>query len=323
MKASSIIQRTYPIVLSVLVLCFLIKTLHIKNIGSITAYVTVPVLLTASIFYFFVKVINTFRYKIFYKLPNFNLTLTILFLCNCLLNLLPFRAGEVSYVRYFYKYFRVDYYQGASRLIIIRIFDYLSVFLLVLTSVFFAGTDFLKKSINGRNFFDYSFYVLLIIGIFVVSAGLVFFLFKKRLYGYVKKIRDPIQKILLQVVSIRKSELVTLMLLSLSYWFARIFLGFTIFFMLGIKPGFFVFILISMTMALMDILPFKTFAGFGIFEGGYIALLGLLGYGGETVFNKIVAIHLVLLFPVILFGLLAYIVLFLIYKHHPTSCGVN
>lgn len=59
----------------------------------------------------------------------------------------------------------------------------------------------------------------------------------------------------------------------------------------------------------VDSLPFRTVAGFGIFEGGWLYLLGIWGYSGSEIFIKLLTFHILILITTTIWGVFSWIYL--------------
>jgi uncharacterized protein (TIRG00374 family) len=98
-------------------------------------------------------------------------------------------------------------------------------------------------------------------------------------------------------------------ILTFFYWSSRLFAGFFIFNLLGIEISLIFFVFVSLFLLLLGLLPIKTFAGFGMFEGGWAYFLVLAGFEYERVLPIIVNFHLVSLFPVLVYGIVGFLFL--------------
>jgi uncharacterized protein (TIRG00374 family) len=126
---------------------------------------------------------------------------------------------------------------------------------------------------------------------------------------FTKENNNSIYKIFTNLKNTKLKELLILFSLSIIYWISRIAFGYVILLGLQINPGFWAIVSIGMILMLLEIIPIKFFAGFGIFEGSWVFLLSLWNFQPNDTFLKILAMHFISLFPVILFGFVSYILL--------------
>lgn len=309
MRIKKIINNLLPIALSTLLLFLIYKTLKIEKPAEVFGYINLNLILVSALGYLFIKIINSFRYKLFYDLPNLNLTFILMLVCNFLLNLLPFRVGELSYLKYFNDYFSVDYHRGVSRLMIVRLMDYSVVFLLAIVSGLFVGSKLVAKFLSLDLVSSYAGFVFLLC---IVMTSFIFgtaFLLKKFFQKKFIKLIQHITRVKEEMLLIGHFDLLKLFLTSSLYWIARVSLGYVLLLLLDINPGYLVIVFISVFLMLLDLFPLKTFVGFGVFEGGFVTLLGLWGYEAQVIFPKILALHLVLVIPVLIFGICGYLFL--------------
>jgi len=298
MNKKIIFKHLFSILTSLLILYFLIKILGNINIEQINYFLEIKIILISAVIYLMVKILNTFRYNLVFKTKGFVKTFFILFYCNFILSLIPFRMGEVSYVASFKKYYGVDSKKGIANLMMLRLFDYFSICFLSVTTFLLSFKN--ENLIFGDKVFTYPLYAAIII--LVILVFLLFFLRKGG--AFLEKIRKYVD-----FSRIRKKEIFFVSLWSLFYWFLRFNLGIYLLNVVGINIGYFEIFFISTLMMIISLIPIQTFAGFGIFEGGWIGALVLFGVSKDGLLDKVTAVHILSLINVIIFGILSWIIL--------------
>lgn len=308
-----LLKKNIQLILAGITLLFLIKAFDVKNISDVSSFFSWELVGVSIGIYFFVKIINTYRYKFFFEIKRFTKPFLVLCFSNFMLNILPFRAGELSYIQMFKKYFDINYEKSVTRLIVMRGFDYIAVVTLFALSVFFVGLSVVKENIKIENVY---FNILFIFGVIFIGyiCYRIFFLLIKKSNPIALRILKYFRIFIKNIHDLSKKDLIRLLIMSLIYWFLRILMGYLILLILGINPGFWVIVFISMVLMVVDSLPIRTAGGFGIFEGGWTLLLGYWGYQGGDVFLKILVFHFLILISAVFFGAVARSILSLKYK---------
>lgn len=289
-------KKIYPAVLSIFLLFFLIKIFKVENIYDITGVFSWSEILISLVFYVLIKIQNTFRFSYFYHFKNYFRLFLILCISNLFLNIIPFRIGEIAYVKYFKRYLKLDYKESALKLAYIRIFDYF-----VIVCLFFVSLLFVDSSILELEKLVYFF--IFISSFFLIIFGFFYLFFKNN---------RLIVKFLIYIQSfkkITKKDFVLVFFNSLIYWILRLGLGFLLMYFVDIRPGFMVIVFFSTLIMTLEIIPIKTYLGFGFFEGAWVYLLGLLNFNTSSIFNKILAVHLLSVFNVLILGLISLAIL--------------
>ena len=132
MKISKLLKGIYPIILSVIILYFLYRVINPQDLLSSFKTINIKLILIAIAFFFFIKLINTFRYGNVYKIKPSSKLYSLLCYSNMMLSIIPFRLGELSYIHGFKKHFNKPYEESTQKLVLIRFADYLVVYLLLL-----------------------------------------------------------------------------------------------------------------------------------------------------------------------------------------------
>jgi glycosyltransferase 2 family protein len=305
MNKKILIKYLFSIFLAIIILAILIKQVRDYNISEIIK-INIYILLFSLIFFSFIKLVNTIRYAYLCNIKFAPKLFFILCYSNMMLSILPFRTGELSYIRELKKNYNKSYKNSAKNLIILRFLDYVVIFLIFLISSLFVA-------VKVRN--DY---VKIISIIFFISLIVFFILLKSLKSGKIinitknKKI-NKLFKIFNEgsqsILKTSKKEITILFLISFIYWILRLMMGYIILLMLGVKLSFAVVIFISLLMLLIGLLPINTIGSFGIFEGGWTYFLVNFGYSYNQALPLSIQYHVVLFIVPLIYGVTSYLIL--------------
>ena len=300
MNFNKLIKSTYPYILAIILLYFVWKIFSGNNISQVFNHITLELIAVSFIFYtLLIKPINTLRYSYFFKIEKINQLYWIMNFSNLMVNFLPFRSGELTYIHYLKK-LGIERSKSISGLLTIRFFDYVVLALLFAISLISMGTIF----ISHEEIIVWS----------IISLPLIVLLGLFLVYKLAKK-NGKINRIMLagltEIRSYKLNKLSSLLGLSLLYWSIRLLFGYVLLLMLGINLNFLTVVFISTLLILVGLIPIQVFSNFGVFEFGWVYLLSNLSINIDKniLFNKILAFHLAPLIPVIIMGILGYIFL--------------
>ncbi|GEM_PF-1991976 len=306
-KTLKVLNKIYPLVFSAILIYFLASKLKeynfIEQILKIRWWIVAVVL----IMFGAIKLSNTFRYASLYKIKEKKKLFLVLSFCNSFLSLLPFRLGEVSYVKSFKDYFNISHWLVAKKLVLLRFFDLIVVYLLFFISSFYIGST-VKGDVVGC-------VSLLIFGGLLVGLLIFFIVFilkKNNLFTknkYYQSLANLVEKTRKELFRVDKKAITILFFYSLLYWFLRIFSGFLVLNFLGLELDFFLVAFVSLLLLLIGLFPIKTFADFGIFEGGWTYFLVLIGFNYQEVLPTIINFHILSLLPAVFYGLIGWMIL--------------
>lgn len=305
--------KIWPYFISIILLILLFRELENYNFIESLGQINSKIILVSLGMFFVAKLINTFRYAGVYKIKQKTNLFFGLSFCNFMLTLIPFRLGEYSYIQYLKNKFEVKREEGVSKLLLIRFFDYVVAYLFFVLASFFITLNN-KNSVISSEFqgneavFYVSFFTLLAL---IISFFVVIFVSKINFIDnkIFKKIIEIIKTFKQEFSFDKKNFFIRIFILSGIYWSVRFLGGFIIFNMLGVNMGIFLFVFISLFILLIDLLPIKAFAGFGMFEGGWAYFLVLAGFEYERVLPIIVNFHLVTLLPILVYGIIGFLFL--------------
>jgi len=303
-------KRVYSIILSfgfaIIIMYFLFNFLGEFDLELIKTYFTFEVIIISFFIYLLLKSVNTIRYSLIFGVAGFLKIINILFFSNLILDLVPFRLGEFSYLTLFKKYFKTSYSEGLKNLIFLRSFDYISICLIMIISFILTLSEN-PKILNELN-------LILLISLFLLGATFIFiFLFKLNYFLNLKcfkgkfKIINKLTSILFEINFINNKF--KILILTLIYWITRFLLGIYLFKVVGLELPLFSLLFLSTLMMLVSLIPLRTFAGFGVFEGTWATGLVLFGVNNKNILNQVLGAHILSIVVIIFFGLIGFIFL--------------
>lgn len=303
-----------PLAITLLLGYFLLSQVDYKNIFYLFGDINYFCILISFALYFILTFVRTTRIKLLInKDSNFkNLFATVL-VNSSILNLLPFRSGELSLPLLLKKYFGIKKREGFLLLFYLRTIDTVVILsFLIITILLFSGSVIQLKSISYLFIF-----ILLLFAFLALFKGdklllLLNSFFKKRNYcGFFKKISNFTDE-LLPVYKFYKDRIKETVVLSVLIF---IILTFVFGFVLKAYPidlSYLNIIVISLIIIIITSLPINGIAGIGTVEFGMAAFLASTGIDKNLSISIAFNYHFIYLMFVIFFGSLSY--LYLNYK---------
>ena len=293
---------------------FLLNKVDYKNIFYLFEDINYFYVVVSFLFYFILAFIRASRIKLLLnKNSNFkNLFATVL-VNNLILNLLPFRSGELSLPLLLKKYSGIKKREGFLLLFYLRIIDTIVLLsFLIATVLLFSGNIIQLKSVSYLFIF-----VLLILASLVLfkSDKLLLILSnfsKKRNHRFFKKVSNFIDE-LLPVYRFYKNKTKETVVLSVLIFVVLIFvLGFVLK-AYPIDLSYVDIIVVSLIIIIMTSLPINGIAGIGTLEFGVVAFLVSIGIEKNLSISIAFNYHFIYLMFIVFFGGLSY--LYLNYKN--------
>ncbi len=302
MSIKNTVIKAYPYVLGLIILILVWREFSQDNVINIFSELSIWIVIFCFLFYFVIKIANTLRYAHFFKIKNLVKLFFVLNLANFILNFVPFRLGEYSYIKLFKSRFNIEHKLSISRLLVVRLFDYVVLLIFFIFSSLFVLSYFSPK-------FSYL-YVIFILPLVALILLLYIFIKSNKVLGKYK-IYQTVRLGILEVRTYGYLEIVVLLFNSIIYWGLRFSFGYLLIFLLGIKISFLLVTFITCILLIIGLIPIQVFSNFGIFEFSWIYFLGVLNIGisEQEIFNKIIIFHVVPLIPVIIIGIISYLAL--------------
>jgi len=285
------------IFVTALVLYFLFKGIHFSEIVKIFYFKWQIIVFTVPLF-FVIKFINSLRFSRAYNTKLSKKLFYTLCYSNMMLSVFPFRLGELSYIARLQKITGEKYSETTSKLIKIRLFDYVSIYLLLMVSSIYVYAQFS----NIIKIISVFFICSLIVGLLSLFVIIKLNLSKKIKFRKFSQILLTIENEVRGHARINYLRDLGVLLLSLLYWFVRLLMGYFVLVMLGIHLSFFTVVFISMSVFMLTLIPIQFFAGFGITEAGFLFFLTQLGFEYNSTLAVLLMFHLYLLIPVVFWG---------------------
>ncbi len=300
--------------LGITLLVVLLRQIDFENLVDSLLAAQPAFLILGGTAYLFKSIVRSLRFMYINELPgqNFLKMLRLTLASNLASQLLPLKLGELAYVYLVKKDFQARFSQGVSTLLIVRIFDLLTISLLfVLSALVFRLPAGLSV---------YFYYILGFVAVMLAFLGglitasklsprLVIFPQQKafsRRFKILNKIQQGVQAVLLEMGKFRGRQYAVMLGYSAVEWT----LNYAMFHVLlqGIRmvPHFFDTVSAVTFAALASVLPINSLGNFGTQEAGWATGLILLGYPQETALTSGFATHLLSLSYFLVLGGLAW-----------------
>jgi len=289
---------------------FLLNKVDYKNIFYLFGDINYFYVVVSFLFYFILAFIRASRIKLLLnKNSNFrNLFATVL-VNNLILNLLPFRSGELSLPLLLKKYSGIRKREGFLLLFYLRMIDTIVLLsFLIATVLLFSGNVIQLKSIS------YLFIlVLLMLAFLALFKGDKFLLIlsnfsQKRNHRFFKKVSSFTDE-LLPVYIFYKNKIKETAVLSVLIFVVLIFvLGFVLK-AYPIDLSYIDIIAVSLIIIIMTSLPINGIAGIGTIEFGMATFLASTGIDKNLSISIAFNYHFIYLMFIVFFGSLSYLYL--------------
>ena len=235
---------------------------------------------------------------------NYVLALDASLLHIILLNILPARLGDLCYPFLLKSNLKVITARSLANLVIIRIYDYVSVITLLMLSscIYFLRTN---------NSLDFQIYLLagmpaIVLFIFILRTTtklLQKHITKGRYHIFKKDIHDFLIELNSSFSELKFMDHVLLLITTSLRWLVASLLFFSIFKGLGISAiDFNASILITTGINLSVVIPIQTIGGFGLAETVLAYFLGLFGYPVSSAIAIAIATRILWLFVLFSIG---------------------
>lgn len=215
-------------------------------------------------------------------------------------NISPSKLGEISYPIIWSKKVNISLQQGALALILTRGIDYL-----LLISSYLVGIFFMWRKIDKITQQYITIFFLATISLSIFFIILLPFLTKyfKRIVNLLEEMKNQIKNLDL-IVIILSFLIIGLRYLALYFFVAS----------LGVKITILNLVLMSFFLFLSKFV--QTFASLGTHEVAIVGALVVFGFDKSDAINLSFNVHILQLIPIIIFGIVAYIVDFEKKKQH-------
>ena len=242
---------------------------------------------------------------------------TIVAVSNLINNILPVRTGELSYIYLTNKMIKIPLKHGTASLIVARIFDVISISLLLLLSILCLYTKILLSD-QTKNLIiiflfisiSLSMWALMAIcnGKFSVIIAKISTLLKFHQFNFISRILKIVCEVEDNLININsKKTFILLLLISLISSGSSTIISILILMDL-MKIGVFGIVFIALFTRVTLILPVHSFAGFGTYEGAWVIASMSLGIPLEIAILSGFTIHIIGLLYTVVTGIFTIVI---------------
>jgi hypothetical protein len=307
-------RKILPAVLSTLILSYvLFRDIALADISRAFHCFSISSLGIILLWSFLIFFTDTIRYHTLLSAKErkgFTKLFSVITGGNLLLNVLPFRSGELSYIYFMNKELNVSKTEGTLVVAVMRTLDMIALLILFFLALF--NIEALPNPLHTRYLKGAS------LGLLLVSLIMLFLIVAR--YDALKTI---IESSLLKLFKGRVKEKISAALaagydytknygnrrtllvvgsLSGLYWFLRYVLGYFIIRTMGISIGIWEMFLISSLLMFSVLIPVQGIGDLGVFEAKWTLLFMLFGVSKETAITSGLTFHILLFSVNILFG---------------------
>ncbi|MFH1072205.1 MAG: lysylphosphatidylglycerol synthase transmembrane domain-containing protein [Nanoarchaeota archaeon] len=314
-----VLQLAFSLILAALLIYFLVSKISLTEAFTVLGNISLSWLLVAFLLYIFTTWLKGIRWRVILKnVISLKDSFSMMGFSSMFINLLPFRLGEFG-MPYLLKKKGIKLRNSLSYLIILRLFDFVSLVILFFLGLLLVGEAFRLPPLA---------YILIIIAfVLMIFALFAIIFFPAQLLGILKRILSRIvplntknsacakflfkaELVSQEMAHLQKATiLVNLFFLSLITWFLGV-INLQIFLVsMGIAFPFTKTLLAITFQVLLSNLPIQGLAGFGTYEGFWALGFVLLGMDKSTAIISGLNSHLLLLLMTIILGIFGWLLL--------------
>ncbi|MEK6916376.1 MAG: lysylphosphatidylglycerol synthase transmembrane domain-containing protein, partial [Nanoarchaeota archaeon] len=309
MKIKDILKWGIAIIISVVLVYILLAETDVNKIIETIRNVNLFYLGLFLLFYFLLMVLRSVRFrKVLGNKLSLNQLLPIVLFQNLLLNVIPFRIGELSYIYYVKKIGKQSYHKGISTLIITKVFDLAILITLFIIAVISLGKERLPEFANFIPFLIFFLVLMFSVLLLLIYPQKLLLSLATKLEKFILTKTNKFNfitgnlKKLIKAFEDFKSPSLLINTLILSILISV--LGFSGFYFAIVSLGFYlpiaVLIIGSTFSVLANLLPVNGVAGLGIVEGIWALVLTLFGYSLEEAIVLGFSLHIIQLVAIII-----------------------
>jgi len=316
MKISKRVKIVLAVIITVVLVWVLSAQVNLLDISGLLKTMPVHLLIVSFVLYVFGHLGRTLR---FYRLldwkNSFHDLFSIVCVHNMFINTLPARTGEVSYF-YMTKKRGISLTKGGSILVLARILDMISIAIILLVSVFFAGS--LPVFFTKLSYFIAAGLVVCMLLLFsLVYFGQHFLKLVRKVFSFIgfgkSRLVDWIierGEEIVESFKVLKSwkSFFEHLFYSFFIWSVRFVLFYLITIGLGLDIGVWVCIIGLILPIFSAFLPVQGIGGFGTIEGAWTLSFMALGVSKEAAILTGFGFHIVFLMYTLILGAYGFIV---------------
>ena len=304
----------FGFLVTVVLLVVLFSFVSVKEVLDTMKNLSLSVILIALFLYLLLFIFRTLRFRTLLSGKiGFKKLFSIVCLHNYFALLLPFRTGEAGYVLLVKKE-GVDYPEGVGTLLIARLFDIISIFL-----IFLAGFLFFKNPPGAIQTLLLVFFLVLfcmiVLILFLIIFKDKFKVVSDKIFGFLKLnnnklvlfIRKKIGQVLDSVKTVGFNKRSILVLFeSLIIWIIMYLFAYLVLNDLGLEISLIEAIIGSSIGLTLIMLPIQGILGFGSIEGALTIAYLILGFSRDSIILASFGYHILSLVFAFLFVFLGW-----------------
>ena len=300
-------------IITIILSYFLLNQINIKDIKILIDNISINYIILGLGLYTFSNILRALRLKLMLKEITVKRLIPIVFLHNMFNQLLPAKIGEISFLYLTKKEKNSKLEDNLSSLVIVRIFDFIIMLLMFLTSIF------LLKDLPS--IFYNLFWIVLVI--LLVSVTSIFIL---------KKLDDLFPNVLIRLLNklmpnkhkekasiflksflfslkntINRKNFIQVLTITITIWIMAYMAVYSILLSIGIDIGLAKVIIGSTFLVITTLLPIQGLAGLGSAEGFWTLGYVLLGVSKDIAIISGFTVHLTQIIYFLILGAIGYL----------------
>ncbi|NJD54187.1 MAG: flippase-like domain-containing protein [Candidatus Methanoperedens sp.] len=233
---------------------------------------------------------------------------------NMALNILPARSGELSYIYLLNKRHYKSIGEGAATLLIVRIFDIISISILFFTSAMLAY-DLPDIMINALPIVGFLLFLVILILLmfihqcnrFIACLRILFTYLKYNKLHFINYILIKLDEMALSFEHIHRNEFILSFLISAMIWITLYSVNYILVIAMGINLPLGAVFLASTFFFMISILPIQGIGGFGTLEGSWAISFIAVGTTKVSAISSGFLAHIIQIFYFIALFLIGFI----------------
>ncbi|MEM2918495.1 MAG: lysylphosphatidylglycerol synthase transmembrane domain-containing protein [Candidatus Altiarchaeota archaeon] len=290
----------FAIALTIALIYFLISQIDINELKKFLASISPELILLCFPLYIFSMLLRTLRFQMLLKMIEFDKIFSIVCIYYLLINILPARTGELSYIYLLKKIKKIPLSEGIATLVITRILDFITVAVFFLISFYIISLSLSWFIQSVFLFVAFMLILLSFILFLLIYKGKKIILTIDRITKILKIKKFKIVKFLLEKLngisesfgSIDKKSIFYSLVISFLLWFCIFFMMHLLTTGMNTNIGINKLIFVASFTILTTTLPIQGIAGFGTYEGAWTIAMLYVGVSKELAIMSGFGIHI-------------------------------
>lgn len=303
--------KVYPIfrfavgfIVSGFFLFFLLRGIGVNDFKNAFSKLSVSIILYLFLLYYLTYFLRALRVSIWLKnVLSLKDCFCVVSIHEMLAQLVPFRLGEVSFVLLIKRIAKIPLGRVVGVYLSVRLLDVFSILFSFVVGLFF---------VEIFNSLKFNFKLISIILLFLfVSCSIIFLFLRERVFAFFEKqsqngylfgvVSKQVCSLLVGFNDLSFKRVGLCIIISFLLWQIHFYILFFIFKNLSVCLSFQKVAVLSGMVAVSSVVPIPSFAGIGVIDGVWVALLVLAGVEKSLAISSIIISHaVVMLFYVIL-----------------------